>query len=87
MFDTTTLKNNAFVIEKIFHIPIEDHTQADNEIIGFDIIGETPEELLTHIVYATYGKYAGDISLLDALIQERAMDLERENQKITAFNE
>ena len=86
MLDTTILRDTAFLVEQLFYDRTEDRTRIDKFIVVNTTIGETHGEMPTNTVYSTYGKYAGNTSLLDALVQERAMDRSREDHKFTSFN-
>lgn len=74
--NTTALENTQYLIEELFQVPIKiNKTFGSEDIFNFYSIGTKTNEIIS----STYGKYSSDVSLLDALLEERAREKKFDN--------
>ena len=74
--NTTALDKTQYLIENLFQSPMKMYkTFGSEDVFYFDSIGVKTNE----IVSSTYGKYSSNVSLLDALLEERAIEKKFDN--------
>ena len=86
MFNTTVLRDTAFIVTRLFPPLTEERTNIE-VFVGLDSVGVYEKGETFNVVYATYGKYAAAVSLTKTLLQEHASERTREDNKIKLLNE
>lgn len=74
--NTTALNITQYLIEELFQIPIKiNESYGSKDVFYFNSIGTKTNDIIS----STYGKYSSDVSLLDALLEERAREKKFDN--------